>query len=165
MLRRCGRPLVFKSDTEIAGLLNISPKLANVRFYRARKNFCSCSGAADVPWSLKAVPCIPGIAGKRYAEDMGLDIPDPSSDILDQYITKENYEYLISCILELDEAYRVVFEYKYLHQMSDTDWGNEAQLLLHAGIQRFCQKFFLWVSLICFRSRSAGGRCRSRNCA
>ena len=34
---------------------------------------------------------------------------------------KENYDYLISCILELDEAYRVVFEYKYLHQMSDTE--------------------------------------------
>ena len=55
------------------------------------------------------------------SEDMSLDIPDPSSDLLDQYITKENYDYLISCILELDEAYRVVFEYKYLHQMSDTE--------------------------------------------
>ena len=55
------------------------------------------------------------------SEDMSLEIPDPSSDILDQYITKENYDHLISCILELDEAYRVVFEYKYLHQMSDTE--------------------------------------------
>ena len=55
------------------------------------------------------------------SEDYGQELADPSSDLLDQYITKENYDYLISCILELDEAYRVVFEYKYLHQMSDAE--------------------------------------------
>ena len=55
------------------------------------------------------------------SEDVSLDVPDHSSDLLDQYITKENYDYLISCILELDEAYRVVFEYRYLHQMSDKE--------------------------------------------
>ena len=42
-------------------------------------------------------------------------------DILSAYITKENYNHLISCILDLDEAYRVIFEYKYVHQRSDRE--------------------------------------------
>lgn len=70
----------------------------------------------------KAIDILRKNRGEVYAsEDVSFDLPDPSSDLLDQYITKENYDYLISCILELDEAYRVVFEYKYLHQMSDTE--------------------------------------------
>ena len=40
-------------------------------------------------------------------------------DILEQYLKKENYNYLISCILELDDQSRVILEYKYLYQMSD----------------------------------------------
>ena len=28
---------------------------------------------------------------------------------------------MISCILELEEAYRVIFEYKYVHQLSDKE--------------------------------------------
>lgn len=47
------------------------------------------------------------------AEDKG------SADILDQYLTKENYNHLVSCILELDDSYRVIFEYKYIYQMGD----------------------------------------------
>ena len=46
---------------------------------------------------------------------------DTSQDLLDQYITKENFNHLISCVLELEEAYRVVFEYKYVHQLSDRE--------------------------------------------
>lgn len=42
-------------------------------------------------------------------------------DLLEQYITKENYEHLLSCILELGEAYRVVFEYKFVHHLSDEE--------------------------------------------
>ena len=34
---------------------------------------------------------------------------------------KENYNRLISCVLELDDSYRVVFEYKYLYRMSDEE--------------------------------------------
>ncbi|MCI8598384.1 MAG: sigma-70 family RNA polymerase sigma factor [Lachnospiraceae bacterium] len=64
--------------------------------------------------------------GELSTEDMEAETQDPARDILDQYITKENYNHLISCILELDEAYRVVFEYKYVHQLSD---GEIAQLL------------------------------------
>lgn len=42
-------------------------------------------------------------------------------DLLDQYITRENYEHLLACILELDEAYRVVFEYKFVHELTDAE--------------------------------------------
>ena len=42
-------------------------------------------------------------------------------DILDQLLVKENYNRLISCALELDDSYRVVFEYKYLYRMSDEE--------------------------------------------
>lgn len=47
-----------------------------------------------------------------------------SADVLDQYLTKENYNRLISCILELDDGYRVIFEYKYLYQMGDAQIGD-----------------------------------------
>ncbi|MBS6398012.1 MAG: sigma-70 family RNA polymerase sigma factor [Clostridiales bacterium] len=47
-----------------------------------------------------------------------------SADILDQYLTKENYNYLVSCILELDDSYRVIFEYKYIYQMPDSEIGD-----------------------------------------
>ncbi len=52
-----------------------------------------------------------------------LDVPHagPESDVLSAYITKEHYNHLLSCILELDEAYRVIFEYKYVHQLSDKE--------------------------------------------
>ncbi len=45
-------------------------------------------------------------------------------DLLEQYLTKENYHYLITCILELEDYYRVVFEYKYLYQMGDAQIGD-----------------------------------------
>ncbi len=59
--------------------------------------------------------------GEVSTEELVLDIPDGSRDLLDQYITKENYNHLITCVLELPEAYRVVFECKYVHQMSDQE--------------------------------------------
>ena len=55
------------------------------------------------------------------AEELDTELTDTSRDVLDQYITKENYNHLISCVLELDEAYRVVFEYKFVHQLSDRE--------------------------------------------
>lgn len=45
-------------------------------------------------------------------------------DILEQYLKKENYNYLISCILDLDDSYRVIFEYKYMYEMSDAEIGD-----------------------------------------
>lgn len=52
------------------------------------------------------------------AEDKG------GGDILEQYLVKENYNRLVSCILELDDSYRVIFEYKYLYQMKDEQIGD-----------------------------------------
>lgn len=47
---------------------------------------------------------------------------DESADrLLEEYITRDNYEHLLTCIEELDQIYRVVFEYKYLHQLSDRE--------------------------------------------
>ena len=47
-----------------------------------------------------------------------------SGDMLDQYLTKENYHRLVSCVLELDDTYRTVFEYKFMYQMSDAEIGD-----------------------------------------
>lgn len=90
-------------------------KIDNVDSPRTKKFLMTIvkSKAVDILRKNKAETC--------SSEDYELEVADPSSDLLDQYITKENYDYLISCILELDEAYRVVFECKYLHQMSDAE--------------------------------------------
>lgn len=42
-------------------------------------------------------------------------------DMLDHYLTKENYHRLVACVLELDDTYRTVFEYKFMYQMSDAE--------------------------------------------
>ncbi|MCI8417548.1 MAG: sigma-70 family RNA polymerase sigma factor [Lachnospiraceae bacterium] len=55
------------------------------------------------------------------ADELEYDLPDEKTDLLADYITRENYNRLVSCVLELDERYRVVFEYKYLHQLSDQE--------------------------------------------
>ncbi|MCI8431141.1 MAG: sigma-70 family RNA polymerase sigma factor [Lachnospiraceae bacterium] len=45
-------------------------------------------------------------------------------DVLEQFLTRENYNHLVSCILELDDRYRVVFEYKYIYHMGDAQIGD-----------------------------------------
>ena len=42
-------------------------------------------------------------------------------DLLDQYLKQENYERILQAIRQLDEIYRIVFEYKYLHELSDQE--------------------------------------------
>ena len=56
-------------------------------------------------------------------EELTDELPEGKAgrDILDQLLVKENYNRLISCVLELDDSYRVVFEYKYLYRMSDEE--------------------------------------------
>ena len=56
-------------------------------------------------------------------EELTDELPEGKEgrDILDQLLVKENYNRLISCVLELDDSYRVVFEYKYLYRMSDEE--------------------------------------------
>jgi RNA polymerase sigma-70 factor (ECF subfamily) len=59
-------------------------------------------------------------------EELADELPEGigGSDILEQYLTKDNYNYLVSCVMELDDCYRVVFEYKYLYRMSDAEIGD-----------------------------------------
>jgi len=49
---------------------------------------------------------------------------DGQADILEQYLIQENYNHLVSCILELEDSYRVIFEYKYMYQMGDAEIGD-----------------------------------------
>ncbi len=42
-------------------------------------------------------------------------------DLLDQYLVQESYERILQAVRQLDEIYRVVFEYKYLHELSDRE--------------------------------------------
>ncbi|MSS63493.1 RNA polymerase sigma factor [Lachnospiraceae bacterium WCA-693-APC-MOT-I] len=44
-----------------------------------------------------------------------------SEDMLEQYIEHDSYEHLLSCIRRLDDIYKVVFEYKYIHGLSDKE--------------------------------------------
>ncbi len=61
----------------------------------------------------------------KPVEELPEDLPEKrESDMLEQYLTKENYNHLVSCVLELEDSYRVVFEYKYLYQMRDAEIGD-----------------------------------------
>ena len=42
-------------------------------------------------------------------------------DLLNQYLAQESYERILHAIQKLDEIYRAVFEYKYLHELSDRE--------------------------------------------
>ncbi|HIT66526.1 MAG TPA: sigma-70 family RNA polymerase sigma factor [Candidatus Merdisoma merdipullorum] len=69
----------------------------------------------------KAVDILRRQHGESSVDELTTEPAAPEEDMLSAYITKENYNHLISCILELDEAYRVIFEYKYVHQLSDRE--------------------------------------------
>ena len=69
----------------------------------------------------KAVDILRRQHGEISVDELDREPADPEADVLGAYITKENYNHLISCILELEEAYRVIFEYKYVHQLSDKE--------------------------------------------
>lgn len=49
---------------------------------------------------------------------------ESGGDVLEQYLIKENYHDLISCVLELEDHYRVIFEYKYMYEMGDAEIGD-----------------------------------------
>ena len=69
----------------------------------------------------KAVDILRRQHGEISVDELDREPADPEADVLGAYITKENYNHLLSCILELEEAYRVIFEYKYVHQLSDKE--------------------------------------------
>jgi len=70
-------------------------------------------------------------------EELEYDVPDEAADLLDAYISEENYNQLVSCILELEEKYRVVFEYKYVHQLSEKEIADILQISTKAVGVRF----------------------------
>lgn len=63
---------------------------------------------------------------QKPQEELTDQMPESSDggDLLNQYLTRENYHRLTACILELDDTYRVVFEYKYLYEMKDAEIGD-----------------------------------------
>lgn len=91
-------------------------KVEEVESPRTRKFLMTIvkSKAVDLLRKEKGSPAL-------YGEESEAEIADEKTDLLGDYITQENYNRLISCVLELDEIYRVVFEYKYLHELSDRE--------------------------------------------
>ncbi len=71
----------------------------------------------------KAVDILRKLEPTEELEDY-LAVEKGGEDILEQYLKKENYHRLINCVLELDDSYRVVFEYKFLYQMTDAQIGD-----------------------------------------
>ena len=71
----------------------------------------------------KAVDILRKRAPEQELEDY-MEDSRGGTDILEQYLRKEHYNRLVSCILELDDRYRTVFEYKYLYQMTDAEIGD-----------------------------------------
>lgn len=59
-----------------------------------------------------------GIRDEVFEESM---IRDVQEDPLEEWLIRENYERILKAVSRLDEIYRVVFEYKYLHELSDQE--------------------------------------------
>lgn len=62
-----------------------------------------------------------GVSEEAYEENI---VDGTSEDVLDTYLTKDNYDRILQAIAGLDEIYRVVFEYKYLHGLTDREIAN-----------------------------------------
>lgn len=54
-------------------------------------------------------------------EELPEDWKGTEADLLNEYIAKESHESLLSAIGRLEDIYRVVFEYKYLHELPDRE--------------------------------------------
>ena len=46
---------------------------------------------------------------------------DWQEDPLETWLVQENYRQILKAVGELEEIYRVVFEYKYLHELTDRE--------------------------------------------
>lgn len=55
------------------------------------------------------------------AEEYLLEAP---TDILNEFIERESIERIKEAVKKLDDTYRLVFEFKLVHQLSDKDIGN-----------------------------------------
>ena len=82
---------------------------------RATRNFLATivkSKAVDLLRKRK------GIQDEVFEESMVRGVQE---DPLDAWLVRENYERILLAVSRLDEIYRVVFEYKYLHELSDRE--------------------------------------------
>jgi len=63
------------------------------------------------------------IRKKRGPEEEFEDeiLGEQKEDLLEELIQKEQHEKIVSAIYQLEPLYRVVFEYKYLHELSDKE--------------------------------------------
>ena len=62
---------------------------------------------------------------RKHWEEPVEEIPEENggekSDVLDDCICRESYETLLRAVSQLDEIYRVVFEFRYLHELSEKE--------------------------------------------
>lgn len=62
---------------------------------------------------------------RRHREEPVEKVPEENSgeksDVLDEIICRESYETLLQAVSRLDEIYRVVFEFRYLHELSEKE--------------------------------------------
>ena len=91
-------------------------KIEDIHSPRTKKFLATVVRSKAVDILRKAKPT------EELKEDLAAE--EGGADILDQLLTEDNYNYLVSCILELDDSYRVVFEYKYVYHMSDGQIGD-----------------------------------------
>ncbi|MCD8364390.1 MAG: sigma-70 family RNA polymerase sigma factor [Clostridiales bacterium] len=59
-----------------------------------------------------------GIVEENYEESAD---KRQQEDLLDACLSRESYERILAAVGELDEIYRVVFEYKYLYELRDSE--------------------------------------------
>lgn len=69
----------------------------------------------------KAIDIIRKKKGDLFEEFDETLIQEKQEDLLHEYIEKESHESLLLSIAKLDDIYRIVFEYKYLHELSDKE--------------------------------------------
>ena len=62
---------------------------------------------------------------RKHREEPVEEIPEENggekSDVLDDCTCRESYETLLRAVSQLDEIYRVVFEFRYLHELSEKE--------------------------------------------
>lgn len=68
-----------------------------------------------------------GVTSVEIEEFETLELSD-NTDILESYISEENYKHLVNCIRNLKEEYRVVFELKHIHELSDSEIAEILQI-------------------------------------
>ena len=59
-----------------------------------------------------------GIRDEEFDESV---LRDWQEDPLEAWLVQENYRQILKAVGELEEIYRVVFEYKYLHELTDRE--------------------------------------------